>query len=215
MSLAHKVSGFNRRRKWSLFLKELEVTRSTRVLDVGFAGKEYSPTDNFIEKHYPYRERLTALGIDTPNDFKQKYPEVRVVRYSGDRFPFADKEFDVCWSNAVLEHVGGQQRQRAFLSEITRVSRRAFITTPNKLFPIEVHTRTPLLHYLPKNAFDKYLTLTGKHWATGDYMHLLSECDLRRLLASAGVSNYKLFRNRLLGFAVDFAVVLDCNSSKI
>jgi len=61
MSIAYRVSGWNRKRKWKLFLNIFKPNRSMRVLDVGYSEKEYSSTDNFIEKHYPFPENLTAL----------------------------------------------------------------------------------------------------------------------------------------------------------
>jgi hypothetical protein len=48
MSLAYKISAYNRMRKWQLFLTEFAPTPTLRVLDVGFDAKEYSNTDNFI-----------------------------------------------------------------------------------------------------------------------------------------------------------------------
>ncbi len=209
MSIATRVSTFNRTRKWDLFLSQVRPTPDTTILDVGYNEKEFSPVDNFIEKHYPYPERLTALGITAGTRFSQRYPAVKVVTYDGRQFPFGDQEFDVCWSNAVLEHTGDAQRQLIFLKEIARVSKRAFVTTPNRMFPIEVHTRTPLLHYLPKSVFYAYLTFIGKQWATGNYMSLLSERDLRDLLDRARIERYRLFKNRLLGFTLDFALVID------
>lgn len=210
MSLAHRVSAASRRRKWGLFMSTVAPTPATTVLDVGFSDTEYSATDNYIEKNYPYPENLTALGIESPLEFAQRYPQVRAVTYQGGRFPFADNEFDVCWSNAVLEHVGDAEAQVCFLREISRVSRRAFFTTPNRLFPVEVHTRTPLLHMLPKPVFDRYLRLAGKEWAAGDYMRLLSERELRALLTQARIVNYRLQKNRLLGLCMDFVVLADC-----
>lgn len=210
MSLAYRISAWNRERKWELFLAQVSPTPAMTVLDVGFSDEEYSPTDNYIEKHYPYPQRLTALGTDTPQQFKRRYPHVAALKYDGSRFPFADKQFDVCWSNAVLEHAGRAARQVEFLREVRRVSRRAFITTPNRNFPVEVHTRTPLLHFLPKHAFDCYLRSTGRAWATGDHMHLLTERDLRARLSGAGFADYRLVRDRLLGFTVDFVVLADC-----
>ena len=207
MSIAYRISAFNRKRKWDLFLKEIVPTQDLRVLDLGFSEKEYSQTDNYIEKYYPYPEMLTALGIEIPDEFKKRYPEVTVISYNGDTFPFENKSFDVCWSNAVIEHVGNRDRQLSLLTEIKRVSKRGFITTPNKYFPIELHTRTPLLHYFPNKLFDKYLSMTGKTWATGDYMRLLSISDMKGLLRDADISEYKIFKNKLMGFTLDFVVV--------
>ncbi|KKO20953.1 MAG: class I SAM-dependent methyltransferase [Candidatus Brocadia sp.] len=206
MSLAHRVSKYNRDRKWRAFLKEISPSPILRVLDIGFSENEYSGTDNYIEKHYPYPNMLTALGIDAPIKFKERYPSVNSVQYNGAKFPFEDKAFDVTWSNAVIEHVGSRDKQLLFLKEIKRVSRRAFFTTPNKYFPVEVHTRTMLLHYLPKIVFDKYLNLIGKTWASGDYMYLLSLNTLKSLLADAGINEYRIVKNRIAGFTMDFFV---------
>jgi SAM-dependent methyltransferase len=214
MSLATRVSEFNRRRKWDLFLNYVRPGPDTTILDVGYTEKEFSPTDNFIEKHYPYPQNITALGVSDCHEFRRRYPQVRTLTYDGSIFPFADKSFDVCWSNAVIEHVGDQARQLSFLQEVVRVSRIAFITTPNRLFPIEVHTRTPILHMLPKWLFDAFLRGTGRTWAAGDYMHLLSERQLRRLLDGAG-ARYSVIQNGLIGFTLDFAVMLVSTSEKI
>jgi SAM-dependent methyltransferase len=207
MSFAEKVSAFNRSRKWNIFLSEFPPNSSTRLLDVGFNAIEYSSVDNYVEKHYPFPEQVTALGVDSPEAFSKRYPRVRAVRYDGNTFPFGDKDFDVCWSNAVIEHVGDEAKQLLFLQEIRRVAKRGFITTPNKMFPIEVHTRTPFLHWLPKSVFDKFLRMTGRKWAAGNYMHLLTSGKLERLLSRAGIEDYKIIRNRLFGFTLDFVVV--------
>lgn len=208
MSIAHKISAYNRRRKWNTFLKIIRPTHYATILDVGFTENEYSETDNFLEKNYPYPHNITALGIDTPKIFSERYPQIKTVKYDGGKFPFDDKEFDICWSNAVIEHVGNRDKQMLFLKEIRRVAKTAFITTPNKYFPVEVHTSTPLLHFLPKKIFDMYLLLIGKKWATDDYMNLLSYKDIRKLLKKAEINNYKIIRNRLL-FTLDFVVIFD------
>ena len=61
MRIADRVSAWNRARKWELFLNVIKPTPTMRVLDVGFNATEYSPVDNFLEKHYPYPEQITAL----------------------------------------------------------------------------------------------------------------------------------------------------------
>ena len=129
--------------------------------------------------------------------------------YDGKRFPFTDKTFDICWSNAVIEHVGSFEDQLYFLKEMNRVSNHVFFTTPNRFFPIEVHTRTPLLHIVSKTIFEKYLKLIGKNWATGNYMNLLSKKQLVTLLEKANITNYKIIRNKILCFTLDFVVIIN------
>ncbi len=207
MSFAYRISKYNRDRKWKKFLNEICPTPLMCVLDIGFSENEYSNADNYIEKHYPYQNMLTALGVDIPDKFKKRYPNVHAVHYDGRAFPFEDKVFDVAWSNAVIEHVGNRDNQLAFLKEIKRVSNQAFITTPNRYFPVEVHTRTPFLHYLPKAIFDKYLTLIGKKWASGEYMYLLSLKDIKMLLAKAGITDFRILKSKIAGFAIDFVII--------
>ena len=209
MSLAYKISKFNRERKFKEFLSNLHPTSETTILDVGFSDKEFSSTDNFLEKHYNYPENITALGIEKPQNFSKKYPKTKVVTYNGKDFPFKNDVFDICWSNAVMEHVGDREAQVQFIKEIKRVAKTAFITTPNKYFPVEIHTRTPILHFLPKKIFDCYLTLIGKKWATKSYMNLLSKKNIHNILSLAQIHNYRIIKNRILFFTLDFVIIIE------
>lgn len=207
--LGYRVSGWNRSRKWETFTRELQPTESTTILNVGYTDLEYFSDENFLEKHYPWRAQVTALGIEEPVNYSRRYPEVKVVTYDGrSTWPFPDASFDIVWSNAVLEHVGDRDAQVHFLAEARRVGRRVFVTTPNRGFPIEVHSRLPIVHWGPKPVLDAALRAIGRPECTGDYMRLLSARELRGILRDAGyASDYRLIRNRLGGPTLDFVVV--------
>lgn len=214
MSIAERISGANRKRKYELFLRAFKPTATTTILDVGFADKEYSESENYLERHYRHPGNITALGIEEPAEFSRRYPQVKTAVYDGREFPFADGQFDICWSNAVIEHVGDRECQLLFLSEIKRVGRAAFLTTPNRYFPIEVHTRIPLLHMMPKSVFDRAARLVGKGWAAGDYMLLLSLNEIRSLLADAGIGEYTIIKNKMFGFTLDFCICISAKTRK-
>ena len=75
------------------------------------------------------------------------------MRADGRDLPFSDGEFDLGFSNAVVEHIaGGRAGQRRFVHELCRVSHSVFVTTPNRWFPLEVHTLLPFVHWLPAGA---------------------------------------------------------------
>jgi SAM-dependent methyltransferase len=181
--LVDAISLRSRRRKLQLLLEELQPTPETSVLDVGadelgFGEGEGCGTLNFFEEHYPWPERITALGLQDGAGFRARYPGIRYVQGDACALPFADGEFDIVFSNAVIEHVGGRERQRRFVSEALRVGRRVFVTTPNRRFPVEVHTRLPLVHWFPDEISHRAYRAAGKEFATG--VHLLT----RRSLAS-------------------------------
>ena len=209
--IAYKFSGANRAHKFELFNQLVKPTKDNTLLDVGFDDEEYSATDNYLEKHYPWPEQITALSDQEPVKFKQRYPHIKALSYDGKTFPFADKEFDFGWSNAVIEHVGDYDKQLHFLSELKRTCQQVYLTTPNRWFPVEVHTRIPLLHFLPKKYFDKILACLGLKWATGDYVHLLSYPKIKKLLNEAGITEYTIYKNKLFGFNLDFVIYFDSN----
>jgi len=183
VNVADAVSLRSRTHKLRLFLEELQPTAETTVLDVGadelgFGEGDGCGTLNFFEERYPWPERVTALGLHDGTGFRTRYPGVRYVQGDALALPFGDGEFDIVFSNAVIEHVGGRERQRRFVSEALRVGRRVFITTPNRRFPLEVHTLLPFVHWLPARPAHATYDLVGKGWAKD--IHLLS----RRGLAS-------------------------------
>jgi hypothetical protein len=84
------------------------------------------------------------------------------VHADGRRLPFADGTFELGFSNAVVEHVaGGREGQRLFVNELCRVAGRVFVTTPNRFFPLEVHSLIPFAHWLPRPARDRLLRARG------------------------------------------------------
>ena len=150
--VASRVSLRSRERKLRQFLDLLEPGPGTTVVDVGVTDAPFGEgsTDNFFEAMYPWPERITAVGHTELDRFAAAFPSVRAVRADGRELPFADGAFDLGFSNAVVEHVaGGRDGQRRFVHELCRVARRVYVTTPNRWFPLEVHTLRPFVHWLP------------------------------------------------------------------
>jgi SAM-dependent methyltransferase len=171
MRLVDSISLRSRRRKFALFMETMAPTAETTVLDVGADdsgfGEHYEGcgTLNFFEELYPWPDRITALGEHEGTHFRARYPRARYVQGDALNLPFGDAEFDIVFSNAVIEHVGGREQQRRFVEEALRVARRAFVTTPNRWFPVEVHTLLPLVHWLPDPLAHRAYDLARKPWA--------------------------------------------------
>ena len=128
VALAERVSLANRRRKLRLFMRTIRPTAETTVVDVGVADARFGMesgqgyTYNFFEELYPWRERITAVS-DVPLDrFAQSFPEITCVVADGRELPFRDGQFDVAFSNAVVEHVRGHEEQRRFAGKFQQVT---------------------------------------------------------------------------------------------
>ena len=162
--LAARVSMRSRERKLELFRDLFRPGPDTTVLDVGVTDAPFGAgsTDNFFEALYPWPGRITAVGNTGLDRFEAAFPLVRAVRADGRELPFEDGAFDLGFSNAVVEHVaGGREGQRRFVHELCRVAGRVFVTTPNRFFPLEVHTLLPFVHWLPSRLRTAVLRARG------------------------------------------------------
>jgi hypothetical protein len=178
--VASRVSLRSRERKLQLFLELLRPGPGTTIVDVGVTNAPFGggSSDNFFEALYPWPERITAVGNTELDRFAAAFPRVTAVRADGRELPFGDATFDIGFSNAVVEHVaGGREGQRAFVHELCRVARRVFVTTPNRFFPLEVHTLVPFAHWLPRAARDRIVRARGFQ----DVLEPLGPRDLRSL----------------------------------
>jgi ubiquinone/menaquinone biosynthesis C-methylase UbiE len=164
--VASRVSLRSRQQKLERFLELFQPGPGTTVVDVGVTDAPFGAgsSDNFFEALYPWPGQITAVGHTELDRFQAAFPAVRAVRADGRALPFADAEFDLGFSNAVVEHVaGGRDGQRQFVHELCRVAARVFVTTPNRFFPIEVHTLLPFVHWLPSAARDRAVRARGFH----------------------------------------------------
>lgn len=186
-----------RERRYHLFEDLCALRPTDRIIDVGAgwgAALERFNTTNPI----------VAVDLNPDDSGWLSAANVTVVRGDATALPFEDAEFDVAFSNSVIEHVP-KDRWPAFASEIQRVARGYFVQTPNRYFPIEPHYQVPFFQFLPervRRALNRRFTLGWQpkgHW---EEINLLSSADLRRLFPDA-----EIHRERLLGFTKSLIAV--------
>jgi SAM-dependent methyltransferase len=194
-----------RRRMFERFRSVVATGPATSVLDVGVTPDEELADSNFFERWYPYPERITATSIEDAGFLETRYPGLRFVRTDGASLPFGAAEFDVAFSSAVLEHVGGPDAQRAFIAEICRVSRECYLTTPNRWFPLELHTFIPFVHWLPRRWHRGLLRAIGRgFWADPANLHLVGARELVGLFPPG--LTVTLHRHRTAGWCSNLVV---------
>lgn len=186
--LASRLSFRVRRQIFHRFMTAFAPSAATSILDVGVTSDTGQQESNYFERLYPYPGQVTAVGTEDGSHLAEQYPGLRYQSVEpGNSLPFSTNQFDIVFSNAVLEHTGCRSSQAAFLKEVCRVGKRFFITTPNRWFPIEHHTGLPLLHFLPRVAYRAILARTSyRYWADEAHLNMLSGDALRRMLP-AGV----------------------------
>lgn len=137
-----------RKKRMSKFINILNPKDTDRILDVG-------GTD-FNWKLINYKGDVVLLNlhvlknVDVPSNFS-------FVVGDGTTLDYKDNEFDIVFSNSVIEHVGTYGQQRQFASEVRRVGKSVWLQTPAKSFFFEPHYITPFIHSLPKNWQKKLL----------------------------------------------------------
>jgi hypothetical protein len=207
-SLVSAVQQRSRARKLAEFFGR--VPAGSTVLDVGVTANEL-PNSNYFLDHYPYaRESYCGLGVEDMAPLRRRHPGWRVEQYDGRavplRMPFRDREFDFAFSNAVIEHVGSDERQVEFLAEMIRIARRyVYFTTPNRWFPVELHSKQFFRHW-SRSGFDAWARRKREDWLSYPELNLLSRHDLVDRLHAAGAAEWEITPNRFLGVPMTFSV---------
>lgn len=195
------ISGHARKKMFQTFMKYAVPTRESSVLDVGVTPDNKMESNNFFEKMYPWTGNITMCTVEDAGNLELEFPGSRFVQNKpGEPLPFKTGQFDIVFCSAVLEHVGDKKAQRFFLRELIRVGKKVFLTTPNRWFPVEVHTVLPFIHWLPCRIHQKILRMIGKDfYAETGNLNLLSKRQLKRMICSLKApvrwtfSSYRMF----------------------
>ena len=150
-----------RARRMRVFATRMNIRPNLRILDLGGT--------TWIWSHLDVPLDITLLNLEYANRQPPRH-DLHTFRFEiGDACDvrrFADKSFDIVFSNSVIEHVGDRERRKAFAAEARRLADAYWIQTPAKSFPIEAHTGMPFWWYYPE-PLKRYLL--GRWKATVPY----------------------------------------------
>lgn len=154
-----------RRKVFRQFWRIMQPTPQMRVADFGVSGHRDHPAHYFFESLYPWKDKVTAIGqaAEDASWFPDVFPGLTFLEADLRQIPVPDGYFDIGICNAVVEHAGVYEQQVALVREVCRVAKKVMFTTPNKDFPVEVHTFLPFAHWLPDGKFYSVLKAIGQH----------------------------------------------------
>src|SRR5258708_25518710 len=130
------IPPYFRRKRMQWFLELLHVQLEDRLLDVGGHPESWSQTAGSAP--------VTLFNLGYPADIGTTHPGFTYVTGDAGALPFADREFDVVFSNSAIEHAGTWERQGAFAPEGQRAGLPLWVQTPAYEFFIPPHLTAPL-----------------------------------------------------------------------
>jgi hypothetical protein len=139
------------------------------ILDVG------GTAEFWLRHRDEFSRSITVTVLNRTVENQPALPWITCVAGDArDMSMFADQQFDMCFSNSVIEHIDAAGQNR-MAKEIRRVARGYFVQTPNARFPLEPHFLVPGWQFLPI-ALRAHL-LQRRHWG---WMQQIVDPELAR-----------------------------------
>lgn len=135
-----------REKRFKFFTGLLETVKpgdKLRILDIG-GEEDYWEKMNFLGN--------TNILITLLNLEKVKTKHDNFISIKGDACDlseFKENEFDIVFSNSVIEHLFSKENQKKMADEARRVGKYYYVQTPNRYFPVEPHWLFPFFQFLP------------------------------------------------------------------
>jgi hypothetical protein len=157
------------------------------------------------------RARIVVVNLTTQTS---QYSNIEaIVGDACDLRTVGSDEFDIAFSNSVIEHVGGPSEQQRMANEVRRVAPTYWVQTPNFWFPIEPHFLIPGWQWLPESVRVAILQRHSVGWngrcpereralAVVRHAQLLSRRQLRMLFPDA-----RLVPERICGLVKSWTAI--------
>jgi len=154
------------------------------ALDIGTTSDDKNASSNIIIKNIKNIDNFKCISDQMVNSdfFNKKLKKSITEEFSeNELYEFSS---DLVISNATIEHVGGELKQKKMIENIIKLTKKIFIiTTPNRFYPVELHTKIPLIHWLPKATYRMILKFLGlSFYANEENLNLLSANELKKML---------------------------------
>jgi hypothetical protein len=144
----HSADSFSNRMRGKRFERFEALTatldRPLRILDIG-------GTRNFwAQRGWAGRDDVDITMVNLHEEPTGHANLHSMVGDATNLSGIGDGEYDVAFSNSVIEHLFTGEAQAAMAREVQRVAKAYWVQTPNFWFPMEPHFLVPGWHYMPE-----------------------------------------------------------------
>jgi hypothetical protein len=131
-----------RARRWGWFSESFPDISQLNVIDLGGTAGAWMRAP--VRPAHVHIVNLEQPPADLP-------PWVRAEVADACDLPpsILGTKYDLVFSNAVIEHVGGHHRRQLFADAIHALAERHWVQTPYRYFPVEPHFLFPGFQFLP------------------------------------------------------------------
>ncbi len=206
-----KILNYNRNKIHNIFLKETEYTIKNSILDIGTTNSEDNSQNVILQKTRD-NDKVYCLSNQDITNLKNIFPNIKEFIIADGKSSELKKNFvDIVFSSATIEHVGSFENQLLFLKEAIRIAKKTvFITTPNRFYPIDFHTKIPVIHWLPKNIHRLILKTLGLHfYANEENLNLLDKKNIIKLIQKLKIKKYKIIRHKFLFMTSNYIIIIN------
>ena len=183
--LMRPFSAHARRGRMEVFAELIHAKEGMAVLDLGGTSGIWATLPIAMEitiLNLPGTEHLNAVS-----HHRFKYVEGDACQVT----EYQDRQFDIVFSNSVIEHVGAVDRQAAFAEGVRRLGKSYWVQTPSKWFPIEAHCGMPFWWFYPGFLRKYFIERWRKKLPAWTQMveetRVLTKADLQRYFPEATI----------------------------
>jgi hypothetical protein len=166
--------------------------------------------------HYLPTEVISSIDVVNLPPVKSRTETVGSVSlhiYAGDaldRSSMRQAQYDIVYSNSVIEYVGSLRSQRNMAAVIQDLGHHYWVQTPAKSFPLEPHFYLPFFPYLPLSVrtllhtrYDLGFMKKNENW-----LEARIDCEETRLLTRAELQSIfvgcQILEEKMLGLCKSY-----------
>ena len=194
-----------------LIKSKIELNEVESCLDVGTTIDFNNESSNIIIKSFSDIKIKNSISNQVINNNFFKNSLNKSITDDLSTNDLNQLKSDLVIASATIEHVGSFENQKKMLENIIKLSKKFFvITTPNRYYPIDFHTKIPFIHWLPKSIHRFLLKLVGlKYFSNEENLNLLSKKDLKNIIKNDKYINinFSIETIKLFGLISNFIIV--------